>query len=139
MNRYPEPRRTVLTLLFVLWLSAQSIVVAVSPAWGFVLPHEHITRGVLSERAWQEHLREHRLGTGQFFEIRCDVPLGNASPVMASVPDAGGALSLFSGAASLHNALVEIPAFGAPQARLCPMDFHVADITIAPLVPPPNL
>jgi len=137
----PEPRRIVLTALFVVWLSAQSIIIAMSPSWGFVLPHEHITRGILSEQVWQEHLRQHRLGTGQFFEARCDIPpRSGTNDVVASLPASAVALSLFAiVAADLHDAAVEIPAFNVAQSRLCRTAFHAFDITFAPLEPPPNL
>jgi hypothetical protein len=141
MTANPEPRRIVLTALFVLWLSVQSIIIAMSPAWGFVLPHEHITRGVLSERAWQEHLREHRLGIGQFFEARCDLPAtGGTKDVVVSIPASAAAFSLFSViAADVDVAPIEMHVIDETQTRLLPASFHALEITFAPLEPPPNL
>ncbi len=134
-------RQRALTLLLVLWLSVQFVVVALSPSWGFILPHAHITRGVISERLWQEHLREHRLGMMFAAEQSCAAPTQNQNhAVMGSVPDAASALSLSTLTSALvHPTRIEISPLNAPPVALRWQDAFVFDVFYTPPEPPPNL
>lgn len=134
-------RRAVLTLLMVAWLSVQFPVLALGPTWGFILPHEHITRGAISPSAWQEHLRQHRLGFSMSERVRCDLPAdGQASTVMGSFPETAGAVSVFSlAAAHVADARVEIPAPHMPDASFQRAALFVLELAYSPPVPPPNL
>jgi hypothetical protein len=141
MVREMDFRRVILTLLLAAWLSVQFLVVALSPSWGFMLPHEHITRGTLSDLAWQEHLREHRLGYMQASEWQCEgLRSQNSNAVIASLPDSVGTISSFAlSVASLQNTHVEIPVPNAPCARFTAFQFFALNVSYSPLDPPPNL
>lgn len=136
-----DARRVVLTILFALWLSAQSCVIALSPAWGFVLPHEHITRGVLSERAWQEHLREHELAALRYLDKACEgTRPASANAVLASIPESASALSLFvSATAIVQDTHFELAASTLSGVTLTPQAYFAFDLFYSPPEPPPNL
>src|SRR5581483_10267177 len=104
----PSPRQVILTILFVLWLSVEAAVIGLTPAWGWILPHEHITRGVLTLSDWERHLQEHLRGE-YVLAVRCDVPRTDTPTVVASIPDINSAFSFFS-LFTMHidNALVKI-------------------------------
>jgi hypothetical protein len=122
----------------VFWLGVQPIAIALSPAWGLVLPHAHITRGALSERGWQEHLLAHQFGSGIRIEWSCIAPHGtDENRVVASIPVLASALSFLS--ADLQDARPVIRAFSSPQVRLNHTQFCVLDIFYTPPEPPPNL
>jgi hypothetical protein len=141
MNVEWDLRRRVLTVLLVLWLSVQFVVVALSPSWGFILSHEHIARGAISERVWQEHLRQHRLGVMYAAEQSCAAPAQNSSnAVMGSIPDTAGAVSLYAlTSARIHSTHIEIPALHAPHVTLHWNNAPAYEIFYSPLEPPPNL
>lgn len=141
MNREMNLRRVTLTIIFSVWLSVQFLVVAFAPSWGFVLSHEHITRGTLNDAAWQAHLREHRLGSSQSYALRCDLSRAlETSAVIASLPDSVGAISMFAlFTAQLHETALEIPQINALRVSLRASKFSAFDIFYAPLDPPPNL
>lgn len=136
-----DARRVTLTILFVIWLSIQTLVIGLSPSWGFVLPHEHITRGTLSAAAWEEHMREHLLGSRPLQQAHLDVPQSmEAGTVIASIPDSAGAVSTWSMfAAHMHDANVEIPKFDAPRVAWTTPTFVAFELAFTPLKPPPNI
>jgi len=135
----PSPRHVILTILFALWLSAEAAVIGLTPAWGLILPHEHITRGTLTQADWERHLQEHLRGAYSA-AARCDVPRIDAPAVVASMPDVSSAFSFFSFfTLYLDNALVKIPALDAPSEALVASLFQVFDMRYAPLEPPPNI
>jgi hypothetical protein len=130
-------RRSLLTLLLCGWLSAQFAVIGMTPAWGVTVPHEHVTRGVPTESAWQQHLLEHRRG---FVRAQCDTPdADGTNPIMASMPPAAEALSLFSAVAAHLGASTEIPAPHPRQVAFYHPRVFSFDISYSPPVPPPNL
>lgn len=140
MNRQIDPRRIGLSLLFAAWLAVQTLVVGVSPTWGFVLPHEHITRGVMSETAWRNHLLEHEFGAIREYEWRCDGANGTRSDVIASVPENAGAFSFLSfAAATLQDSRVEIPSPYVVGVTYAESDFFALAMDLAPLDPPPTI
>lgn len=134
-------RRAVLTVLMIAWLSVQFPVLALSPTWGFILPHEHVTRGAISQGAWEDHLRQHRLGFSMSNRVRCDLPAdGQGSDVMGSIPETAGAVSVFAlAAAHVADARVEIPTPRLPAATFRNAAWHTLEISYSPPVPPPNL
>lgn len=133
-------RRILLTSLLVVWLSVQTLVIGISPAWGFFLPHTHITRGFLSPTAWAEHLREHQLGY-QVADVQpCEQPPGSEGHVIASILETAGAFSLFTNAtANLQDGLIEIPVPNLPHFTLGTMSFYVSLVAYPPLDPPPTV
>ncbi len=134
-------RRVMLTVLFSVWLSVQFLVLAFSPSWGFVLPHEHITRGTLNETAWQDHLRQHHLGSIPSYALRCGMPRAfENNAVIASIPDSVGAVSIFALlTAQLHETALEIPQINAPRVSLRALPLSAFEMFYAPLDPPPNV
>lgn len=133
-----DARRVGFTLLLAAWLGVQSLVAALSPGWGFVLPHEHVTRGALSQGAWQEHLRAHRIGAPLFYKTRCEVSNATES-VLASIPNNLGALATFGAPfANVHDARVEIPAFNVVCVSLTHTEIAATEMFYSPLHPPPN-
>ncbi|MBI4670866.1 MAG: hypothetical protein HY741_04250 [Chloroflexi bacterium] len=142
MSRKFKSRRVTLTILLVLWLSVQPIVIGVSPAWGFVLPHGHITNGVMTNADWQAHAREHRLGSpsGVLYAARCDgTGVKDTSPILASLTAAQGLLAVLAFDATAQNRVLEIPAPGMRSARLMLHVFSVHEMFFSPLHPPPNV
>jgi len=132
-------RRVTLTGLLVLWLSVQTLVIGISPSWGFVLPHDHVTRGFLSASAWQAHLREHQLGVRIAFAQPCDPLPSTGASVMASVPTSAGAFSFVAVAVpSWETTTLKISAPDAPQAKLQAADFYAFQVPSTPLEPPPT-
>lgn len=136
-----DARRVTLTVLFVIWLSIQTLVIGLSPSWGFVLPHDHITRGNMSAAAWEAHMREHLLGSRQLQQAHLDVPQSTeAGTVIASIPDSAGAVSTWSMfTAHLHDANVEIPKINTPRVAWMMPAFVAFELDYAPLEPPPNI
>lgn len=134
-------RRVMLMLLFAAWLSVQFLVVALSPSWGFVLPHEHITRGILTDAAWQDHVREHRGAFLNVSALRCnDARALESNAVVASIPNGVGAISSFALlTATLQDAHIEIPTPAASCVTFTPAQFFAFDVSYPPLDPPPNL
>jgi hypothetical protein len=123
----------------VIWLSVQTLAIGISPSWGFILPHDHVTRGFLSQAAWQAHLREHQLGARVTYAQPCDSWPTTGARVIASIPDSAGEFSFFTIAtASLQDALLKIPAPGLPEGTFVAADFYAFDFSYAPLEPPPT-
>jgi hypothetical protein len=141
MSRQVSPRRVALTSLFVVWLSVQSAVIGLSPAWGFVLPHSHITVGTMTETDWQAHYRQHQFGAhaSVFYKAHCEIPDAVRGAVLASIPDAEGALSTLSVLSiALPNLQTELPLSYTPCGNLLPREFSAFEWYAPPLHPPPN-
>lgn len=139
MNRQVDPRRIGLTLLFVMWLSVQTLVVGFSPTWGFVLPHEHIMRGTMSDAAWRTHMREHQRGSSSVSLWNCNEAKQSSSDVISSVPESAGAFSFVSfAAATLHDPLIPVPGPSAIGTPFASAEFYALDVFVAPLEPPPT-
>ncbi len=140
MSSETSPRRVVLVLLLALWLAAQYMVIGLTPAWGYVLPHEHLTRGIVSETAWQQHLLQHRGVRTVNYALRCDAPRQETgSSILASIPDGASVLSVMSESADLHTLELRIPILPRWLATLRPATFHTFDVSTPPLEPPPNI
>lgn len=133
-----DPRRIALTFWFALWLSLQMFLFGVSPAWGFVLPHEHITRGAVDSAQWQAHAREHQIGGAVFFAKFCD-GTETANAVLASVPDSASAFSMASFLTALvRDERVQIPLPRMPVATWRVATMHARELMYSPSEPPPN-
>lgn len=135
MVTQPSPRRIALVTLFVVWLACQPLAVGLSPAWSAVLPHEHLTRGVVTAAQWQAHLREH-LGLARVAAtdlcLEAKHSVGNS--VLGSVPDSSGLVTDFGLAGNLHDAFVRIPAIAPLAARVV----ESAPAALALYYPPPT-
>lgn len=139
-NANPTPRRVGLTILFVLWLSIQAAVIGLTPAWGFILPHEHVLRGMMTEADWEQHMAQHRLGVFFAYTPNCTVPSSQSPRVAESVPDLNGALSVLSFVVGNVDAGLVI--LRTPQTRPTAYSlsgFYAFDIFDIPLEPPPNI
>ncbi len=133
-----DPRRVALTLAFALWLSFQMLLVGISPAWGFVLPHEHLTRGALNQAQWQEHLRAHRAHTTVFYDSKCD-GVKTTNSVIASFPNGASALSVTGFLNALvGDELTQIPSPRMPVATWRVAAIHSRELVYSPPEPPPN-
>lgn len=134
--------RIGLSCFFILWLSVQFVVLGVSPRWGFVLPHEHILRGVVTASEWQEHMREHELGlaSGRLFKERCgDQGTTDTSPITASIPNFQGSFSLFSAmSATVQPLRTALPSLVELSVRSDTRAFVVIELFYPPPKPPPN-
>lgn len=113
-------------------------LIGVSPAWGFVLPHEHVTRGTLNQAQWQAHARTHRTGGTVFYAMNCDgVKTTNA--VVASFPDSASALSVTSFLNALvRDELTQIPSPRMPVAKWRVSALYTRELFYSPPEPPPN-
>jgi hypothetical protein len=141
MSRQVSPRRIALTSLLVFWLSVQSAVIGLSPAWGFLLPHSHITVGTMTEMDWQAHYRQHQFGAhvSAFYKANCEMSDAASGAVLASIPDAEGAISMLSVLSiALPNSHIEIPLLPTPRGSLLPQVFSAFERYDPPLHPPPN-
>lgn len=133
-------RRILLAPLSVVWLSVQTLVIGISPAWGFLLPHGPITRGFLGPAAWAAHLREHQLGYQAANVQPCRQPPDSGGHVIASTLDTAGAFSFITYATlSLQDGLIEIPAPDLPHFTLGTKSFYVSLVVYPPLDPPPTV
>jgi hypothetical protein len=135
------PRRFGLTFLLAVWLAVQFPVVALTPMWGYLLPHTHATRGVLTASDWARHLEAHRLGLKVSYTPRCAASnSGTGSVVLASLPDSVGAISLLDlWNARVADAMVAIPAHTSFHIVLPLMTFYAKDRRDVPPEPPPNV
>lgn len=139
-NLNPSPRRIGLTILFVLWLSVQGAVIGLTPAWGFILPHDHVLRGPMTEADWEQHMEEHRLGIVVYsFTPNCSVPQTQQQSVAESVPDLGvsSVFTFFTG--NLDAVRVTLRAPHTHSVAVLSPYLYASDIFLAPLEPPPNI
>ena len=142
MLRQKQKLQIGLTCFFVMWLSIQFVVLGVSPRWGFVLPHEHITRGVVTTADWEEHALEHERGleTGSLFKARCDgARTTDASPITASIPNFQGSFSLLSAlTATVQPFCIALPGLAELDVLPHADTFVVVEMFFPPPEPPPN-
>jgi len=139
MSGQPSPRRVALVFLFVVWLASQPLVVGLSPSWGAVVPHEHLTRGTVTAAEWQAHLLRH-LGIVPAANAQACIPANTHSDalVVASVPDGSGMLADFGLLVSFQDAVVRIPAIAPASARLAEVALNGIDRSDPPPTQPPN-
>jgi hypothetical protein len=138
----PSPRRIGLTILFAVWLSIQGAVIGLSPAWGFILPHDHILRGTMTEADWQAHMQQDRLGLmyAYIFTPNCTVPPSQNPHVAESVPDFNAAASVYSFfSVNLDTSRFKLQPPQTPAVAPPTTDFYASDIFLTPLEPPPNI
>ncbi len=141
MSEPITPRRIVLTVLFTVWLALQAMVLGLTPAWGYFVPHTHLTRGIVTQTDWDAHMQEHLRGDAPVASTFGKLP--NTKPnktIVGSIPDSGNALSVFNGwDVTLTDTQVRLTAPNALSAPLNAARFHRIDMVYAPLDPPPNL
>jgi hypothetical protein len=112
------------------------MAVGITPAWGAIMPHAHLTRGFVNQADWQAHLEEHLHGIQTHLALRClPVQTDPDGSVLASFPDANVELSLAAlFAAVLPPARIEADSIDLFRQIARPG----LTVLTAPVYPPPD-
>lgn len=132
------PRFYRLRIWLALWLGIQLIVVASSPAWGWIVPHNHLNGERLTAAQWQAHWKVHWCQAnpgGAGCENQADMFPGYHD--VTSTIGLDGALSTLTGAVAT---LIPQRDIVPPSARLKGLpaaQFTKLVVEYSPLDPPP--
>lgn len=132
------PRFYRLRIWLAVWLGIQLIVVASSPAWGWIVPHEHLNGERLTAAQWQAHWQAHWCEAhpgGAVCESQGDMLPGYRD--VTSTLGLDGVLSTLTGAVATltpDRDYIPPPAYlsGLPAAL-----FNELALDYSPLDPPP--
>lgn len=127
--------------MLVVWLSVQSAVLGLVPAWGAFVAHSHLVTGAMRQADWDAHEHAHHLGLSPHntYEAACAGSNKTAPHVFASLPDANGITSLFPALdLTLNLHAFKIPACGFPSARVLAHTYSMRERFDPPLELPPN-